>query len=97
MFSYHIYCPLVTPLGEPKSSEFCRIFDQLQIASKEINTKKMRVGGMLTEFGALSDSKKSALEVTVLTDEMSRYFRSWTYWQFKYFDDITTAASPGTT
>lgn len=28
---------------------------------------------------------------------MSRYFRSWTYWQFKYFDDITTAASPGTT
>ena len=28
---------------------------------------------------------------------MSKYFRSWTYWQFKFFDDITTAANPGTT
>ena len=28
---------------------------------------------------------------------MQLYFRSWTYWQFKYFDDITTAARPGTT
>jgi endoglycosylceramidase len=28
---------------------------------------------------------------------MAKYFRSWTYWQFKYFDDITTAAMPGTT
>ena len=28
---------------------------------------------------------------------MQQYFRSWTYWQFKYYDDITTAANPGTT
>ena len=28
---------------------------------------------------------------------MSKYFRSWSYWQFKYYDDITTAARPGTT
>lgn len=33
----------------------------------------------------------------MITNEMSKYFRSWTYWQFKYFDDITTAANPGTT
>lgn len=57
----------------------------------------MRVGAFMTEFGALSNSRKSAGEVTVLTDEMAKYFRSWTYWQFKYFDDITTAADPGTT
>ena len=57
----------------------------------------MKVGGFMTEFGALSDTLKSAEEVTVLTDEMSKYFRSWSYWQFKYYDDITTAARPGTT
>lgn len=28
---------------------------------------------------------------------MRKYFRSWMYWQFKYYDDITTAAMPGTT
>lgn len=28
---------------------------------------------------------------------MEMNFRSWTYWQFKYYHDITTAANPGTT
>lgn len=51
----------------------------------------------MTEFGALSDSLKSAEELITLTNQMAKYFRSWTYWQFKYFDDITTAAIPGTT
>lgn len=51
----------------------------------------------MTEFGALSNSEKSAGEVKVLTDIMSQYFRSWCYWQFKYYNDITTAARPGTT
>lgn len=83
--------------GEPVSPTFCREFDQLQIASKEMNTQKMKVGAMMTEFGALSNSKKSAAEITVLVGELTKYFRSWSYWQFKYFDDITTAASPGTT
>lgn len=97
VFSYHIYCPLVDDFGEPVSPTFCREFDQLQIASKEMNTQKMKVGAMMTEFGALSNSKKSAAEITVLVGELTKYFRSWSYWQFKYFDDITTAASPGTT
>lgn len=97
VFSYHVYCPLVTALGEPKSPTFCRDFDQIFIAGKEMNAQKMRVGAMLTEFGALSDSLKSAGEITAIIGEMSKYFRSWSYWQFKYFDDITTAASPGTT
>jgi endoglycosylceramidase len=55
------------------------------------------VGGFLTEFGALSDSDKSAEEVTVIADLLNGYFRSWCYWQFKYYNDITTAARPGTT
>ena len=51
----------------------------------------------MTEFGALSDTDKSAEELIVLTDLMTQYFRSWSYWQYKYYDDITTAARPGTT
>ncbi len=51
----------------------------------------------MTEFGALSDSVKSAEEIKILTDLMQLHFRSWTYWQFKYYNDITTAAMPGTT
>lgn len=57
----------------------------------------MKVGGFMTEYGALSNSLKSAKQITVLTDLMQLYFRSWTYWQFKYFNDITTMANPATT
>lgn len=67
------------------------------MASKEQNINTLKTGGFLTEFGALSNSPKSAKEVTILTDLMQLYFRSWTYWQFKYYNDITTAANPGTT
>lgn len=60
MFSYHVYCPYVTKLGEPKSTQFCQVFDALTVASKEANLKKLRVGGFLTEYGALSGTAKSA-------------------------------------
>lgn len=62
-----------------------------------MNTQNLKVGGFMTEYGALSNSDKSAEEVVVLTDLMRSYFRSWSYWQFKYYNDITTAARPGTT
>lgn len=97
VFSYHIYCPYVTPLGEPVSTEFCRVFDTLQVATKEQNIKDMKIGGFMTEYGALSGTVKSAEEITILTDLMEINFRSWTYWQFKYYNDITTMANPGTT
>ena len=60
VFSYHIYCPAVTSLGEPKSTKLCQLFDTLQVASKEQNIISMKTGGFLTEFGALSNSVKSA-------------------------------------
>jgi len=45
----------------------------------------------------LSGTKKSAEEITTITDECQLFFRSWTYWQFKYYNDVTTMANPGTT
>lgn len=34
VFSYHVYCPLVTPMGEPVNTGFCKYFDELEVASK---------------------------------------------------------------
>lgn len=51
----------------------------------------------MTEYGGLSGTVRSAAEVTRLTDLMEMNFRSWTYWQFKYYHDITTDVNPGTT
>ena len=52
---------------------------------------------ILSEFGALSNSDKSASEIIRLTGDAENNFNSWVYWQFKYYNDITTAARPGTT
>lgn len=38
----------------------CQAWDQLQIGAKENTAKKLRVGAFLTEFGALSNTQKSA-------------------------------------
>ena len=51
----------------------------------------------MTEFGGLSNTNKSAKELTRLINLMEMNFRSWTYWQFKYYNDITTDTSPATT
>jgi hypothetical protein len=29
VFSYHVYCPYVNNLGEPKSKKVCSVFDKL--------------------------------------------------------------------
>ena len=56
VFSYHIYCPLVTNEGEPIVPWLCRQFDSMQAQLKEENLRTLRIGGFLTEFGALSNS-----------------------------------------
>lgn len=87
----------MTALGEPKNSQFCNVFDQLEVGSKEANVQNSKIGGFLTEFGALSNSLKSSKEVEIITSLLEQRFHSWCYWQFKYYNDITTMARPGTT
>lgn len=60
VFSYHVYCPTVTKQGEPTSAAICKAFDRWQLQSKVHNAKALKIGMMLTEFGALSNSPKSA-------------------------------------
>lgn len=50
----------------------------------------------MTEFGALSNFTQSEYELDWMTSLADQYLRSWTYWQFKYYNDMTTAASPPT-
>jgi hypothetical protein len=64
------------------------------VASEEQYIRDLKVGGLLTEYGALSGTSE---EITTFTDQMEIYFRNCTYWQFKYYHDITTEADPGTT
>jgi endoglycosylceramidase len=97
-FSYHVYCIDVTKQGDPKSDLVCDIDDALFISSRYEEARKKKFGGMmLTEFGAISNSTEGINEITRITALADEYLQSWSYWQFKKYQDLTTAASPATT
>jgi endoglycosylceramidase len=49
---------------------------------------------MLTEFGAVAGDSADALEtLDHLLDNADEHAQSWAYWQFKSYNDITTASS----
>lgn len=57
--------------------------------------KKLDVGGFMTEFGASLDSQNGDKMIRYLMDLADKNFQSWAYWQFKYFQDLTTAGGDG--
>lgn len=67
VYSYHIYCPFVNKQGAPKSPFLCRIFDKIFFRQKNRTVRKLKIGGFLTEFGALNNSTKSVNEIAVVT------------------------------
>jgi len=95
--SYHIYCPHVSPSGEPINPSLCQVADTSMLKVKAEKAIKLGIPGILTEFGALSDTPKSCDEVARVTGLADQYLHSWAYWQFKWYEDFTTAARPGST
>jgi len=51
-------------------------------------------GIFITEFGACTDSDACIAEINRITDAADGSGHSWAYWQFKYYDDITTVSGP---
>lgn len=69
----------------------------MEQSGKVKNAGRVKIPGFLTEFGALSDSAGSVKEIHRILELTESSFNSWSYWQFKYYNDITTAARPPTT
>ena len=92
ILSYHVYS---SPLGDPKSvlkddaicsAVFAHFFKLL--ASENAT-------GFLTEFGAVSGFTKSGNDnMRYVLDVANTKLHSWAYWQYKYYEDYTTAARP---
>merc|ERR1712216_484396 len=51
------------------------------------------LGSFMTEFGAIDQDTPELEQIAYLLKLADLKFQSWTYWQFKYFQDITTASS----
>lgn len=92
MHSYHLYC---SPKGDPSSKWLCNAALYGQDFSFGLMRNMWGVGGFLSEFGAVSGDPGAGLDsMEYLLDLAGNKFHSWTYWQFKYYNDYTTAARP---
>ncbi|EGR33243.1 hypothetical protein IMG5_057980 [Ichthyophthirius multifiliis] len=96
VYSYHIYCPFISKEGDPLNNYICEGLDNIIFKGKFKEFKGLKVGGFLTEFGALSNSTKAFQEIESVVKNSEQNFHSWAYWQFKYYGDITTQSRPGT-
>lgn len=53
---------------------------------------QLGTGAFLTEFGATSNTDKSRKMLNSLLANAEKYQHSWTYWQYKGFNDYTSSA-----
>ncbi len=52
-------------------------------------------GWIMTEFGAAEDKKGDLYALEHAMKIADKYAQSWMYWQFKYYQDITTCTPEG--
>src|SRR4051812_5169943 len=50
---------------------------------------------MMTEFGAMEGTAVGLEALDFVMDQADKHIQSWAYWQYKYFDDITTQGGGG--
>jgi endoglycosylceramidase len=90
VLAYHIYCPM-----DNASPVLCDAIDDVFFQLRRKDSSRLGVGMIMTEFGAAEDIKNDLLKMASLMDLADRHQQSWMYWQFKYYQDITTITPEG--
>ena len=92
MLSYHVYA---VPEGDPKDLSKDRMTASMLYGKLMNHMAEEEIGGILTEFGAISgQTKEGLLNMRHILDIAEKYKQSWAYWQYKFYNDHTTAARP---
>ena len=50
---------------------------------------------ILTEFGAMQDIDADMKQLEHTMQVADEYLQSWMYWQYKYYEDLTTCTPEG--
>jgi len=90
VYSYHVYCAPADAEGVPRNVLLCDGEDFAEFEVDYLDARRLGTGAMMTEFGAMLNATKSIENLQYLTSLADVHFQSWTYWQFKYFGDLTT-------
>jgi len=92
--SWHNYCGSVDRQGNPKSRVGCRVEQGAQLVQSLIDIDAMDCGSFLTEFGAVTANSSIAIDsINWLLNKADDELQSWAYWQYKSYNDITTASN----
>ncbi len=94
-FSFHVYCSVVKPDGSAKVKTICQVQDDALFKWRVQNAKQLQAPLFLTEYGAIGNSTGGVVEVDWILQQADLHSISRCYWQYKYYNDITTAAKPG--
>lgn len=89
-YSYHVYCGGTDKQGNPRHVMVCDGEDYLLYETFMGDLKRLGCGGFMTEFGAMGNSTNSIENIGYLLEMAESHLQSWSYWQYKYYDDLTT-------
>ena len=60
------------------------------VESRVKSSKRLEGGVIMSEFGSCEESLSCVKEIERVIAPAEKHFLSWAYWQFKYFDDVTS-------
>eukprot|EP00827_Trimyema_finlayi_P000865 TRINITY_DN1257_c0_g1_i2.p1 TRINITY_DN1257_c0_g1~~TRINITY_DN1257_c0_g1_i2.p1 ORF type:complete len:194 (+),score=55.29 TRINITY_DN1257_c0_g1_i2:705-1286(+) len=89
VFSYHLYCNV--PYQTSEEIKICNDINTKNMKLRTEFAQKYKINAYLTEFGAVSDKELELEVLDHITSEVEKKFQSWSYWQYKYYGDYTTA------
>ena len=87
--AYHIYCPIVQwdnassflqELKDILNLEACDIFQSPLFEVRAADTERLGLGGILTEFGAISNTPFGSDIISFVVNRMDDVLHSWTFW-----------------
>jgi len=94
VYSWHNYCGTVDRSGNPLNFLVCEGQQEVQWMQDLHDIDVTNCGAFLTEFGAVSGNNTKSLEdLEWVVDSADKVFQSWAYWQYKSYNDITTASN----
>jgi endoglycosylceramidase len=87
----------VCDIGEPnpKYAGACKKWHEKRFWYRTQDAERLGLPFFLSEFGACLTEGPCTTEIKQVTDESDRYLVGWAYWQFKFFEDLTTSAGTG--
>ena len=97
----HTYCcqlnSTICSSGEPDQTraDDCYDWHHLRISTRDEDAKRLGVPLMISEFGACLTEGPCKMEIDQVGKVTDEYLVGWAYWQFKYYEDLTTSASSG--